>query len=481
MTMTGATRISRLTAGRIGNRGTNDHGRPPQRADAATVLIIFTVLLIGIPTDLVVQALGANATPAMLVGALLLLWWTCARLWPGSGIARGRQPVRIGLGVVALSVIAAYTGGVLGHVQGIQERGADRGILYFCGLAGACLLAMDGITSRARLDRVLKTLVVMAAVSATLAMLTFFFGLYLLNHIHVPGLSSVGDITYIGTRSGLRRISGTSRHPLEFGMLMAVVLPIALHYAFCTPKPRNRRWWLCTAIIAMALPMAVSRAAIIGVIVASVLLFVTWPPARQRLTLMLVPVYLAATHVVAPHLLSTLGSLFQNGANDPSIAHRTANYAIIGSVMRHHWLFGTGGFGSFAPVRFDQVLDNAYLGHLFETGLFGVMSLLFLLFVALLAAHGGRRRSVGTSDRDLAQSLAASVAVVIPALFTFDTFAYPGVAGATFLVLGCCGALWRLATQEQRDSAKGAMQAIWGDSTSVSGKPQDLYALQVHD
>jgi O-antigen ligase len=440
------------------NRETAPRFRRARGADAASVLVVFVILLIGIPTDLVLKALGANATPAMLLGPILLLWWVCARVLPGSGVARGRNPVRIAIGLLSVSVLAAYAAGSLGHVAGVEQRGADRGILYFVALAGTALLAMDGITTRARLDRVLKALVVMSTFSAVLAMLTFFFGWYPINTIHIPGLTAVGDITYIGTRSGLRRVSGTARHPLEFGMLMALVLPIALHYAFWTPKPRNRKWWICTGIIVFALPMAVSRAAIIGVIVAGVLLFVTWPKSRQRRTLLTAPFYLAATHIVAPRLLSTLGSLFQTESTDPSIQHRTHNYARVGSVMRHHWLFGNGGFGSYAPIRVDFVLDNAYLGYLFESGVFGVACLLLLLFVCILAARGARRRSSDPSDRDLAQSLAASVAVVVPALFTFDTFGYPGATGAVFLVLGCCGALWRLSRQEQLEAARATMQ-----------------------
>jgi len=274
-----------------------------------------------------------------------------------------------------------------------------------------------------------------------------------LNTIHIPGLSAAGDITFIGERSGLRRVSGTARHPLEFGLLMALVLPIALHYACYTPRPHNRRWWACTVIIAFALPLSVSRAAVIGLFVAGILLFVTWPARRRRVTLLLAPVYLAATHVVAPHLLSTLGSLFQTASSDTSITHRTNNYLRIGSLMRHHWLFGTGGFGSYSPIRFDYVLDNAYLGHLIETGVIGLGALLLCFFVALLTARGARRRSVDPSDRDLAQSLAASMAVVIPGFFTFDAFSYPGAAGAVFLVAGCCGALWRLARAEQAATA----------------------------
>src|ERR1039458_949543 len=124
------------------SRETPPRFRRARGADAATLLVVFVILLIGIPTDLVLKALAAHAPPAMLLGPVLLLWWACARLLPGSGIARGRNPVRIAIGLLSLSVLAAYAAGSLAHVSGVEQRGADRGILYFVALAGTALLAM---------------------------------------------------------------------------------------------------------------------------------------------------------------------------------------------------------------------------------------------------------------------------------------------------------------------------------------------------
>jgi polysaccharide biosynthesis protein PslJ len=419
------------------------------RADAATILVIFLILLIGIPSRLVIKQLGAQATPALLLGLGLLLWWACARMVPGLGLDRATQPMRVVTGLLAASVLASYGIGFLHHLEGVQTRGADRGILYYAGLMGVGLLAMDGISTRARLDRVLKTLVIMASISAALGILSFFFGWYPVNQIHIPGLSSSAPLTFIGGRSSFRRVAGTAQHPLEFGILMAMVLPIAMHYAFSTPKPANRRWWLCVILVGIALPMALSRAAIIGVIVALAVLFPTWPRPRRIRALALVPFYGGAMHLLVPGLIGTFSHLFIQAKGDDSITHRTYNYARIGSVMHHHWLFGTGGFGTAVPIRFDQVLDNAYLGYLFETGLIGLGCLLLLFWVGVFTARGARRRSADPTSRDLGQALAASVAVVIPGFFTFDAFGYSMAVGTLFLILGCCGAAWRLARVEQ--------------------------------
>lgn len=434
--------------------------REPKR-DAATVLVVLLVLLIGIPSQLVFRPLGAQGTPAMVLGIALLLWWTGARMVPGLGVDRKRNPVRFALGALGFALVLAYANGVFLHLTGVQSRGADRGMIYLAGLCGIALVASDGLRSRERLDTVLKTLVLLSAASAVLAMLSFFFGLYPVNHVQIPGLSSSVPLTFIGSRGAVRRVSGTAQHPLEFGILMAVVLPLAFHYATTMVKPRNRKWWICTVLIACAVPMAVSRAAIIGVAVAFIMLVPTWPVLWRLGALIFLPVYIAVLHLLVHGLFRTLSTLFVTASSDRSIAHRTVNYARVGSVMHHHWLVGTGGFGSYDPVRFDYVLDNAYLGQLFETGVIGLGCLLAVFWIALFCARGARRRSTRPADRSLAQSLAASVAVVIPGFFTLDAFAYPMATGTVFLVIGCCGALWRIARDEQAAALLTRPAHVW--------------------
>ena len=72
-----------------------------------------------------------------------------------------------------------------------------------------------------------------------------------------------------------------------------------------------------------------------------------------------------------------------------------------------------------------------------------------MFFMGYFCARGARRRSVDPYFRDQAQALAAAIAVVLPAWFTFDAFGYPMATGTAFLLLGCCGAAWRLAKNEQ--------------------------------
>ena len=52
--------------------------------------------------------------------------------------------------------------------------------------------------------------------------------------------------------------------------------------------------------------------------------------------------------------------------------------------------------------------------------------------------------------RDLAMALLASVASASVGYALFDGFAFPTMASVSFLLVGLCGALWRLTATEKQ-------------------------------
>jgi hypothetical protein len=81
--------------------------------------------------------------------------------------------------------------------------------------------------------------------------------------------------------------------------------------------------------------------------------------------------------------------------------------------------------------------------------------------MALSTARRARRLAVDPEMRDLAQCLAASVAAGAVAFATLDAFSFPVVSGLTFLLIGCVGAIWRLAQQrEASQSPDLGMRAV---------------------
>lgn len=425
----------------------------PRSLDATAVLTFLAGLLLLIPATQIVGPLGASGTPAYLVGILLLIWWTAARWVPALGVAYGLQPIRVAMGLFAASLLVTYAmSSAIPRPQALEASAADRGMLKLLAWAGIALVAADGIRSRARLETLIRRIVVLAAVLAAMGLLHFWSGIDVAGMIKVPGLQVNGDLVDI-ERSIFRRPRGTATHPIEFGVILAAVLPLALHVAVGRGRSRRRRDWLCLGLIAVAAPTTISRSAVVGLLVGFLVLLAGWNRRQRRVALMCLPVFVIGLRLAIPGLVGTLRSLFTGASSDPSVKGRTEDYAVAADYIGQHPWFGRG-FGTFLPELYTT-FDNQYLLHIVEAGVVGLAAILLLFAAGWCSARGARLRSTDPGDRHLGQALAASIASVGVTFATFDALSFPMVSGLTFLLLGCAGAAWRLARAEHRPAFAG--------------------------
>jgi len=158
--------------------------------------------------------------------------------------------------------------------------------------------------------------------------------------------------------------------------------------------------------------------------------------------------------LVAPGLLHTFVTLFQNTGNDSSIQWRTHDYATARELISQHLLLGRGIGTWYAPKH--EVFDNQYLLTLVESGVIGLVTLLGVVLavpyaalrVGLLCHRFPGRVATAATDRDLALSIAASTAVVLPTFATFDFGAFATVSAMLFLLVGAAAALLRIVGAE---------------------------------
>lgn len=450
------------------DRFSAEHGRR-WAVPAVLFVVIYVALLLLIPSQLIVRPIGAPGTPANLWGMCALLWWVCGTLG-GANPVRGLTPSRIAVGLLTLAVMTAYVNGALSGwyapsaIHQVTDEvynlvpvsptdltarmisAADRGLLSFAGWAGIFLLTADGLRSWADVELLITWLTRLGAVVALLGIVQYFTGLDIAGLFQIPGLSANSDFGAVDTRSILNRVSATAVHPIEFGVVMAGLFPLALN------RSLDRRLissWLPTLLVGMAIPMSVSRSAILTVMIASVILFAGWPGRWRRRALIVAPVAAVALRLMVPGLLGTIRSLFTNLGNDPSISGRTSDYAIVLGLYAQHPWFGRGLF-TFVP-RYYRVLDNQLLMTLIELGLFGLVALLVVLASGYYSTR--RARSHSSDERAKLQCLAvsASIAGVATSYVTFDAWSFPMVVGLTFLLLGIAGAVYRLAGVRSRE------------------------------
>ncbi len=417
-----------------------------RRADGATLAAIFIMTLLIIPARLVFKVLPLSLTPANAVSLLATICWLLAQFTLSLGMAKGRTPVRTALFVYATAMLATYGYATYGYLPSDELNLADHAFILIIADVGIALLVCDGVRGLDRLDFVLKAAVVGGAAISIIAGFQFAFDLDLTRYLELPVLHYTSDDSAVLERSDLRRVAATTGHPIEFGVVCAMLLPLAVHYGF---QARERgeamwRWWACAGLIALGLMFSVSRSAMLGVFGAGIVLFLGWPGRRRLQALAVTGGFFVAVWLLVPGLIGTIYGLFANIGNDDSIRYRTHDYAVAAAeIARHPWL-GRGAGTWYAPKY--QVFDNSYILSTVETGLIGITVIVGMFLCAIVSALLARYRSVDEGARDLGLALAAALLVPLIDAATFDLLAFSTVTGLSFLLIGASGALLRHAT-----------------------------------
>lgn len=444
------------------------------RLPASYFVCCYVVLLLGIPSVLIFGPLGSPGTPANILGLAILLWWIAGTIG-GHNAVRGITGYRVVVGLFAATVLGSYGAAMASgwysppslrsgisdytlmvpsvtELAAVQISAADRGLIAVAAWLGITLLAAEGLRSWADLELVVKWLTLLGAYMAVLGLVQYLTGLSIASLYTFPGLTANSDFGSVASRSVLNRVSATAAHPIEFGVIMAAVLPLALHR---TVHEWGNRWALLpTVLIAVSAGLSVSRSAVLSIVVALAVMFAGWPGAWRKRSLLLLPFAVVAMRVAFPGLLGTLYALFANLDADPSISGRTKDYDAVSMLWSDHPLMGRGFF-TLVP-QFYRILDNMYLLLLVEVGIIGLAAALVLFVTAFLSARAARSRALDPRSRHLALSLSASLAGLLLALGTFDALVFSMTAGMLFLLMGMAAATWRITCVERKRARDGS-------------------------
>jgi O-antigen ligase len=416
-------------------------GRGPLR-----FLIVYLALLYLLPARLVIRPLGTAGTPAILMGAIGAMWWTSGRLTAMRGLDRKAQPVRFAIFFYAWFMLLTYALGHLRTMTLTEINAGDKGLVALVSLTGTALLAADGIHGRAQLDRLLRYLVGFAAVMAFIGLVQFATSIDPVSYIRVPGLSNSLDAFALPDRGLFNRPFGTALHPIEFSVVCASVLPLAIHFARFATTASSRRWNRAIAgLIALGVPISLSRSGVLSAVPALLILGSTWTWRQRAHGLATGVAFVAGLMAVFPGLVGTIKSLFINATTDPSVTARTARIPkVLALIARRPW-FGIG-YGSY-NLRDFFLLDNEVYRTVIESGLLGLIVVLMLVGVAIACARVVRRSNLDPETQHLAMAMIAFIVGMMISTYTFDAFFYRILTGSLFLVIGCTGALWRIERQ----------------------------------
>lgn len=416
---------------------------PRRHADGATLVCLFVVAILVVPARLVFRGIPLSLTPADVMALAVGMCWLCAHFTTTLGVAKGHSPVRTALFVYVVAAVATYGYATYGYLPGDELKLADHAAVLVLAVAGVALGICDGIGRMDRLDFVLKAVVAAGAVVAFVGVCQYMFNIDLTRYLKLPIFRYTSETGFITERSG-RRVAGTTGHPIEFGVLCSMLVPLAAHYGFRARRLGEPalRWWVCAALIGAGLMFSVSRSAVLGFGCAAAVLFLGWP-ARRRLQAFGVLIgFLAVIKVVSPGLLGTFYNLFANAGSDDSVKYRTHDYAAAAAeISRHFWL-GRGMGTWYAPKH--QVFDNQWILTMVENGAVGTAAFALVFIVAIYAALKSRYLDADPNVRDVALSLVAGLVVPLIGSATFDLLSFHTVTGLAFLYIGAAGALLRI-------------------------------------
>jgi polysaccharide biosynthesis protein PslJ len=432
------------------------------RIEISTLLVVYALVLFLVPSRYTVGPFAVTA--AMAVGLLALLLWGYGRALGTTNVRPHRNGARNAVIVFLLVTVAFYGWRMLFPILSLDQRNADRNIAVIIALCGVAIAIIEGLRDRQQLNQVLGALVVGGALVALLAYLQFFAKLDIAQYIRPPGFKAIGHEGFTYERDGIRRVAGTARHPIEFGLALAATLPIALHFAAWARTAAARSASVVASVmIAGAIPLALSRAAVLAFIVVGVLVFPTWSSRRRWRAVGAVALILLTMSLAAPDILPEIGGLITQKEGTGSLTTRGNATDIAFELINERPAFGHGFASGFdSPV----VVDNQYLVTTIETGFVGLVVLLGLLATGLAVGRRARRLSSDPATRDLAQSLVATIAAIAIGGFALNVVRFPMTAGILFVGIGAVGALVRF---EREDAARLVAVPVPPPGASVGG------------
>ncbi|ERG64555.1 hypothetical protein L332_08855 [Agrococcus pavilionensis RW1] len=410
------------------------------RVDAVGWLSVYIGLLLFIPSRLVVGPLGSAGAPSTIFGLCSLLLWGFLFLTAVRRVDLGPQPIRIALGLLLLCVGISYVLAMSRPISADEVSPADVALIALASWSGTLLLTHDGVHDHDRLDTLVWRLAVCGGLIAALGLVQLVTRELWVDQLMIPGLSSTPPYG-LATRGGFPRPAGTSIHPIEYGVVLTMVLPLALHVGFHHTHRSTIVRWLPAVAVCAIIPLTSSRSAYLGALAALLVCMVGWSRAQRLGAIAVSAGALIAAFVVAPRFANAVIGLFTGAGNDPSIASRTESVSIALQFFAQHPFFGRG-LGTFLPKY--QIFDNQYLLLLVTVGIMGTLAFIAVGCTAVVTTLRLRRDLPTASSRDLALALTASLCAGFSCLFMFDAFAFPMSMGTLFLVLGLAGALRRI-------------------------------------
>ena len=414
---------------------------------------LLSLCLVGVfifPADMVLRPIGAVGYVAMLVAIVLFGIWAATAAFGMHDPSVRRSPARLGLAVFWLVSLAAYLTPSPLYATALTSASADRWLLTLVGVSGIVLVMGESLRSMSQVARAVRALSVGASICALVAIYQFITITDPMDIVRAVmiGWSENGGNTAFQPRSPFMRVSGSTFHPIELGVVSAMILPLSIWRSLFDSGVR-RRWvlWVQTILIGFAAVITISRSAILSILVVILVFIPTLPKVARRWALLVTPACIAAVFLVLPGFMTTMTEAFGAGTRDPSISTRVDDYPTVEAILTANlWT----GIGPSAYIATDalKILDNQYLMMAVTMGLLGVAGFVTFVGLPMISSIQVAVAAPNPAMKCLAGAVAAGAAVATLASGTFDSLSFPVFVIVLSAVIGLSAAIWQIAQQK---------------------------------
>lgn len=425
------------TGGREASDGVGVPRASRLRSSMLVLVLVYAIYLV-IPGEVAfVGPLRSNGSPLRLLG-LLALFLVLAGFVRADTRLRARPVAWIALTYVGFTFLAWATANnrLLGAEQSAQM---DRSVLIVLSGVGITLLTAVVVQELRDAHRLVGWVAAGAVLCVVVGGLQF-VGVIdkWAEVIALPITTTVVGAMGVVDRLGFNRVPGTTSSPLEYSVVLAVLLPLVVHLVLHARTPRARGLSaVAAAAILLGLPLGFSRSGLLTLAVTIVVLIVFLLPIH-RWAMLLTTVFAAAgAVVVAPQITGVFRELVTGAEQDDSIQGRLGDYPRAMQEFEQSPWWGNGPSGR--PVL-ETVLDNQWLATLVRDGIIGVVGLVVLILGgAALAAWSASRAAPGSPARTFNGAVCAGLLGIAVAAGTFDLLAFQQATFALFMLLGLVG------------------------------------------
>jgi hypothetical protein len=437
--------------------------------------LLLVILFIPIKRYALPAALPFELEPYRVAVALIALAWL-GSLLIDPRVRLRRSGLEFPIAFFALALLAS----VLVNANRVSGLGLEaevaKSLSFFASFFVIFYLIVSVMRTQDRIDLLVKILALGGAVIAVFAVIESRTGYNLFNHLSsvAPVLRYedpllVGlDADYLG-RAGRLRVYASAQHPIALAAALVMLVPLAVYLAYTSAK----RWWIVAGVLTLGALATVSRTGVLMLMVVGLVFLFLRTAETKRLWPMAIPLLLVVYFALPDTLGSFKSAFFPEGglvAEQQVVVHgrelaadgRIADIGPSLEEFRAAPLFGSG-FGTRitsavegGPAPNARILDNQWLSLLLQTGVAGVVALLWL-FLRFIRRCGRLAKRDTSPAGWLLTGIVASVAAYAVGMLTFDAFSFIQVTFLLFILLGLGAALYSM-----RTSADDAPQARAG-------------------